>query len=109
MKRHIWSLITFLATVFVSHAAPVPPPEKLLPADTIALLTVPEFAKAYASWRQWPMGQLWADPSMTAFRDKFMDKLRSEVISPIEKQLGVKLGDYSGLAQGQVTIALTTS
>jgi len=55
------------------------------------------------------MSQLWADPSMTAFRDKFMDKLRSEVVNQIEKQFGIKFGDYSGLAQGQVTLAVTAS
>ncbi len=109
MKRHIWSLGILLVFAPAGHSAPVPPPEKLLPADTIALISIPEYAKASAAWKQWPLGQLWADPLMKAFRDKFTDKLRSDVISPLEKEFGIKLGDYSGLAQGQVTLALTAS
>jgi hypothetical protein len=36
-----------------------------------------------------------------------MGKLQSDLIAPMEKEFGVKLSDYSGLAQGQVTFALT--
>lgn len=109
MKSHIWSSLFLLATAVSGLSAAVPPPEKLLPADTIALVTIPEYAKAKAAWAQWPMGQLWADSSMKAFRDKFTDKLQSDIIAPLEKEFGIKLGEYSGLAQGQVTIAITGS
>ena len=37
--------------------------------------------------------------------DKFTGKFQSEIIAKLEQQFGVKLSDYSSLAQGQVTLA----
>src|SRR6266545_1922838 len=106
MKCHLCNLGLLLACAATSFAA-TPPPEKLLSADTVAVFTVPEYAKASASWKQWPISLVWADPSMKPFRDKFVNKFQSDVIAPLEKEFGVKFSDYSGVAQGQVTVALT--
>lgn len=106
MKRQLQCLGLLLACAYTTFAAPVPPPEKLLPADTVAVLTFPEYAKSSAAWNQWPASLLWADGSMRPFKDKFMNKLRSDVIEPLEKELGIKFSDYTSLAQGQMTFAL---
>lgn len=108
MKRQLLALGFFLACTFTSLAA-TPPPEKLLPADTVAVLTVPDFTKASATWKQAPVSLLWSDPAMKAFADKFMGKFRSDLVEPMEKELGIKFSDYSELAQGQVTFALTAN
>ena len=100
-------LLSLLLLPCLLAAAPVPPPEKLLPADTLAVFTVPEYAKTKAQTDKWPATQWWNDPSMKPFRDKFMGKLRSDVIAPLEKEFGLKLSDYYGLAQGQMTLAFT--
>lgn len=47
MKRQLLALGILLACAFTTLAA-TPPPEKLLPADTVAVLTVPDFTKASA-------------------------------------------------------------
>lgn len=108
MKRQLLALGLLISCAFASLAA-VPPPEKLLPADTVAVLTIPDYAKSSAVWKQAPASQLWADPSMKAFRDKFMAKFQSDLVEPLEKQLGVKFSEYLELAQGQVTFALTAN
>ena len=105
MKRQLQSLGLLLACALTSPAATAPP-EKLLPADTVAVMTIPDYAKASATWNQWPASLLWADPSMKPFKDKFMGKFQSDLVEPMEKQLGIKFADYSSLAQGQVTFAL---
>src|SRR5208283_114778 len=46
------------------------------------------------------------DPAMKPFKDKFINKLRAEVITPLEHDLGVHFDDYTGLPQGQLTFAL---
>jgi hypothetical protein len=107
MKRHLHLLGCLLVSTLTGFTAPTPPPEKLLAADTVAIFTIPDYAKASAGWKQWPASQLWADPSMKPFKDKFMTKLGSDVVTPLEKEFGVKFNDYAGLAQGQVTLALT--
>jgi len=106
MKHRVCSLGLFLAAALSTFAA-TPPPEKLLPADTVLVLTIPDYAKASATWKQYPLSLLWADATMKPFRDKFMNKLQADLVAPLEKELGIKLSDYSSLAQGQLTFALT--
>src|ERR1043165_255295 len=86
--------------------AAVPSPEKLLPADTLAVITVPDCAKARAAYEANASTQLWRDPAMKPFTEKLKTKLKEEFITPLERQLGVKFEDYSGLAQGQITFAV---
>ena len=97
----------FLACAVTATAAPTPPPDKLLPADTLAVLTLPDYASVRKASRQNPARQLWDDPAMKPFKDKFMAKFQSDLVKPLEKEFGLKFADYSGLAQGQVTLALT--
>jgi hypothetical protein len=90
-----------------ASAAPVPPPDKLLPEDTLFLLTIPDFAKGYEIYQKWPQSQFWADPAMKPFRDKFVTKLKEDFIQPLERELSLKFEQLSGLAQGQITLAIT--
>jgi hypothetical protein len=89
-------------------AAPVPPPDKLLPADTLGVLTIPEAPRAQRESCQLPLCQLWNDPALKAFRDKFEGKFKSSIVEPLERQFNLKFADFAGLAQGQVTLALTS-
>lgn len=87
--------------------AATPPPEKLLPADTLAVFTTPDCNKASAAWGTSPWSRLWNDESMRGFATKFEGKFRSTIVQPLEKQLGIKFADYAGFAQGQFTLAVT--
>ena len=114
MKRNTGFLTLLLAASLTSltsltYGADVPPPEKLLPADTLGVLTVPEYAKTKARSGQQPLGRLWGDPSMKPFREKLVGKLKSDIVTPLEKEFGIKYADYSGLAQGQITLALSAN
>jgi len=87
--------------------AAIPPAENLLPADTLMLVTVPDFAKLRDAARQSPQCQLWNDPAMKPFHDKFMARWNEKLVAPLERELGIKLDDYTGLPQGQLTLAVT--
>ncbi len=104
--RFIGAGLIALAVAASTAWAATPAPEELLPADTLAVVTVPNWSQAQAKYRDWPLHKLWTDPSMKAFREKFDTKFTDEFLKPLEKQLGVKLGDYKNLAQGQVTLAV---
>jgi hypothetical protein len=90
-----------------AFAAPIPPVERLLPDDTLALITAPDFAKLRELLRQTPMSQLWRDPAMKPFREKFLDKWEQEFAKPLERDLNIRFADYTSLPQGQFTLALT--
>ncbi len=110
MKNVIRSVsLEFLALLIFSlsaGAAAVPATEKLLPDDTLALLTTPDYAKARTAFGESAGFQLWRDPSMKPFTEKLANKLKNEFVEPLERELGVKFADYAELWQGQFTLAV---
>lgn len=96
-----------LAIGTVASPAAVPPAEQLLPADTLLVFSAPDFAKLRAVYERLPQVRMWNDPAMKPFRDQFMTKWNEEFIVPLERDLGVKLADFSALLQGQLTVAVT--
>jgi hypothetical protein len=98
-----------LVLFFAAHAsfAALPPAERLLPADTLAFLTVPDWSKAQTNFSNSSLGQLWADPSMKAFKDKFWEKFSTDTLKPLEKELDFKFSNFTSVARGQFTIAVT--
>jgi hypothetical protein len=101
-------LFTALALLAAKAAgAAIPPAEKILPSDTLLVLTIPDCAKMRAIFEKTPQSRLWNDPAMKPFRENFMERLKEEFIAPLERDLGVKFDDYSALPQGQLTFAVT--
>ena len=95
-----------LALGVMALRAAVPAPSELFPQDTLALLTIPDYASAQTQFQSEAFGRLWADASMKPFRDKFQAGFKHEVLGDLEKQLGIKSEDYLALLQGQVSIAI---
>ncbi len=102
----IKSTVLFSLCASLALPAAVLPPEKLLPADTLVVVTAPNFSSYRTVMAESCVAQLWRDPSMKPFTEKFLAKLKEEVMVPLERELGLKIADYHGLAQGQVTLAL---
>jgi hypothetical protein len=96
-----------LVALAVTSKAQVLAPEKLLPNDTLALISIPDATKFRAALKASPQNQLWNDPAMKPFKDKFISKFKADLVAPLEKELGVKFSDYQNLAQGQFTFAVT--
>jgi hypothetical protein len=95
----------FLGLAFSAVAA-IPSPEKILPDDTLILITAPDFAKVRENWKKGPQAQFWNDPAMKPFKEKFMSKWTEDLVKPLERDLGIKFEDYTQLPQGQITLAL---
>ena len=102
---NVRSLVLLVCAGASLHAA-VLAPEKLLPADTLGVVTIPDFSKAQSAYEKEAMSQLWRDPAMKPFKDKLVRKIQEEWLTPLENQLGIKFSDYTGLAQGQITVAV---
>ena len=83
--------------------AAVPPPPQLFPQDTLLLATVPDWTAAQSSLGSAPLGQLWSDPAMRPFRDKFEAQFREKFLGTLEKDLGIKSQDFLPLFQGQIS------
>ena len=105
-----YTCILALTSIFLgafSSFAVVPPAEKLLPPDTLFVVTAPDWTKLREIYKKSPQSQFWDDAAMKPFREKFQTKWNDEFVKPLERDLGVKLGDYGTLLQGQITLAIT--
>src|SRR5207237_10897011 len=49
------------------------------------------------------------DLFMIPFLYKFRDKVKSDMLAPLEREFGVKASEFADLAQAQMTIAVTQS
>jgi len=98
----------FLAAIALAGSlrAAVLPPEKLLPKDTVGVLTAPDLPKLMALATNSTLGQFWRCPDMQPFRKKFEDKFSAEVGGSLQTNLGMKLDDLWSVAQGQATVAV---
>ncbi len=99
-------MLSLLLLLALNVKAQTPPPEKLLPSDTLVLLTIPDLDKARAEIKSNPASQLYSDPAMQPFLKKVMAKWNSDIIAPLEREMGIKFADYLALAKGQFTIAV---
>ena len=99
-------LFLFLGGLSMGARAAILPPEKLLPKDTALVVTLPDSRAAWSILTNCPYGRLWQDPAVKPFKDKFLAKFDSDVITPLQRSLGIELAAYSELFQGQATFAL---
>ena len=97
-----------LAGVTLTRAA-IAPAENLLPADTLGFFTVPDCNALRAASKTSPQMMFWNDPAMKPFHDKFMAKLTEKFVTPLEKDLGIKVDDFLSLPQGQFTLGVTAN
>ncbi|MBL9168981.1 MAG: hypothetical protein JNN07_14670 [Verrucomicrobiales bacterium] len=98
-----FGLVAFGPVRLASAAAP--PPDKLLPASTLAVLSVPDYVKFNAASTNDPVWRFLQDPAMKPMVDKLSAKWKSDVVVKLEQQFGIKFADYAELAQGQMTLA----
>lgn len=107
MKSVIHGVLAFSCFCTAVTAQSVPSAEKLLPADTLAVFTIPDMELARGLYQQSPTLRLWSDPALKPFVDKFRSKLDAEVLQKFEKETGTSLGELFGLVKGQFTVAVT--
>jgi hypothetical protein len=100
-------LVLFLCSLGLACRAAVPPAERLLPDDTYALATAPDFANVRELYHKSPQYRCLSDPAMKAFTERFFAQWNRQWVEPIERELDLKIDDYTDLLQGQVTFAVT--
>ena len=86
--RFFSAALAALLTLAAPARAAIPPAEDLLPADTLLLLTVPDFAGLRTASTVSPQWLFWNDPAMKPFHDKFMAKWNEQFIAPLERDFG---------------------
>src|SRR6266581_4165283 len=83
------ALAAGLLSAGLSAVAAIPSAEKILPDDTLVLVTVPDFVKLKEVYKAAPQAQFWNDPAMKPFKSKFMEKFQEEFVKPLERELKV--------------------
>jgi hypothetical protein len=106
LKTVLAGFVLFLTAGFPIFAA-IPPAEDLLPADTMVVITVPNYQAMHMALQQFPFWLLWNDPAMKPFHDDFMNKWNTKFNASQQQNLGMKLDQFLPLLQGQLTFAIT--
>ncbi|PAW81590.1 MAG: hypothetical protein B9S33_16360 [Pedosphaera sp. Tous-C6FEB] len=88
-----------------SLPAATPPAEKLLPADTLVMTTIPDWDRAAAAFKDFPFVQLWRDPAMKPFADHFEKRLGA-LFAAEDKNAAAEWAEFKPLLGGQITLAL---
>ena len=99
--------VAFVALAATHALAVIPPAEKILPADTLFVLSVPDCTKLRDILTKSSPWRFWNDPAMKPFHDKFVTRWNEGFLAPLERDLGVKFDDFRTLPQGQLTLAVT--
>lgn len=103
----IASVLLTLSTILPGScfAAAAPPPDKLVPASALVMVTVPDVKKALQATEANP-SMLWLkDPAMKPLVTKFLAKWQAQVVEPLQKQFGIQFSNYTAIAEGQWTVA----
>lgn len=108
MSRALWrgTILGLFLLDIASHVQAVPPAEELLPESTMVMLTAPDFSKARALWNRTTPGRLWLDPAMAPVATHVCQRLKTEVIVPLEQALGFSWEAITNLPDGQMTFAI---
>lgn len=83
----------------------LPPAEGWLPTNTMGYVTVPNFPASKAALMSSPLGRLWSDSSMAAFRGQATECILSNGVGPWQHELSIDFSRWLPLIQGQVTVA----
>ena len=70
-------------------SAATPAPEQLLGAETLMVLSIPNWTRAREHFDQSATGRLYADPVMKSHKDKFMSRLRGDLLKPLALDFGI--------------------
>ena len=86
--------------------ADLPPAQEFLPADTLAVVSLPGVPAARSAWQGSNLGRLWADPAMTEFRQRFEGAFRDKWLAGLERESGLAPGELAAMTHGQATLAV---
>ncbi len=69
-------------------------------------MTAPDWGQATAAGEALPLVQMWRDPVMKPALTKIGERWQANVLTPLERQWGLRLPELLSLPRGQVTLAL---
>lgn len=98
-------LTALVISLAAAAGAATPPAEKLLPPDTFVVMTIPDWDKSFAAAKDFSLAQLWRDPAMRAFTEKFEQKFRG-LIGEEDKNFERDWQEFKPLIRGQITLGV---
>lgn len=111
-SARIWLGMAALVTAWLLGTAAAraerQPLIRLLPADTLALVTVPDAREFGDRISQTNFGRMIQDPQMRPLVQNTYDGLRRE-LGGLEEQLGVTIDELLALPQGELSVAVASS
>lgn len=108
MKTLTW--LCLAVTISVSNAyGAVKPAEKLLPENTIAVVSFKNLKALEAAYADAPSTKLMNDPALQPFLNKAEAAIKKNILEPINEKLSLDLAELGNLCEGQLTLAIVPS
>jgi hypothetical protein len=101
-----------LLTLLLARAAlsaAIPEPARLLPPDSLLVVSAPDVPKAVAAFTNLPTAQLWRDPAMRGPADRLSQWWRNEILSTLNRHWHFSFGEWAEMTCGQATFALLSA
>ena len=105
------SVLVFGAAVvfgvcIAAGAAGLPDVQKIIPADTIFLISAPDFNSLQAGWEKTSYYKFYKDPAMAGFVNDLRDKWTRKIFSDVDsKEFADLIKDINSLPSGKVAFA----
>jgi len=109
-RRLTWlaALISLLAAATQNALAERPPASRLLPENTLAVVTVVNAPDVAQRFMNTAIGKMSQDPQLKPLIGQLYGSL-SEVVAELKDRIGLTLPEILAIPQGEVTIALVAA
>lgn len=108
LRQSLCTAATMLVLTAVPCLAAAPPADRILPAETQGMLSIPDIGDLHQRWDRTEFGQLLADPIMQPFVDDFRQGI-ADRRSESGVQLGINFADLERIAGGETAMAVIDS
>jgi len=107
MKKIIVSaLACFVLVSTIKAAKAALALEELLPAETVLVMAVPDYASAKKHFKAGAWGRFWDSTEFKPFRKKLADGFEANILAKIEEALAIDLESFEEMASGPVALAV---
>ena len=107
MKKIIVSVLAgFVLVSTVKAAKAALALEALLPAETVLVMAVPDYASAKKHFKAGAWGRFWDSTEFKPFRKKLADGFEANMLAKIEEALAIDLESFEEMASGPVALAV---
>lgn len=106
--NHLYAAFALMTALQIGQlGGATKPADGLLPEDTLAVITFKDIKALEKAYENAPSSKLMKDPALQPFIKNTTEKFQNHFLKPLQEKTSIDLVKTFGLAEGQLTFALT--